>query len=131
MWGEITVVGRETWKNQNLNKDKDGGRLCQEKGKPEAIWRVLPGAVGNKSGKREMETGQTENVACSGWLGTEDQGSAKGLGTLLHRELCPHPPASASIRLEQEGRTPAWGGCCSAVSKARPRIAGYLASISD
>lgn len=64
MQGEITDVGRETLKNQNLNKERDGGSLYQEKGKPEVIWRVLPGALGNKSGRREMETGQTENIAC-------------------------------------------------------------------
>lgn len=103
MWGEITVVGRETLKNQNLNKEEDGGSLCQEKGKPEVIWRVLPGAVGNKSGKREMETSQTENTACSGWLESEDRGSTKGLGNPLHRELS-HP--STCFRL----RSPGGGG---------------------
>lgn len=32
--------------------------------KPEVTWRVLSRAVGNKSGIREADKGQTGNIAC-------------------------------------------------------------------
>ena len=47
----------------------------------EVICRVLPGALGNKSGPNAVGKGQMKNIVCQGW--PESEAAPAGMGNPL------------------------------------------------